>query len=280
MEGMTAAAPGRASAVHGPRILFERVGKQFRTRRQTIEALRDVSFEVGHHDFISIIGPSGCGKSTIVRLINDIIKPSSGRLVVDGYEYDLVKPVPREVIRKFGFIFQHPNLLPWLTVRKNIMFPLKIMGDKDPRWIKTADELLDMAGMAEYADAYPGALSGGMQQRVGVLRAMSYNPEILLMDEPYGSLDDIMRRQLDIETMNLWEKLNQTVVFITHNVAEAVFVSDRIYIMSTEPGRIIGQKEIRLPRPRTPEITATHEFIAYVEELTGQIGSVSLDDIK
>lgn len=262
------------------KISFQHVSKVFKTRRQEIEALRDVSFNVYDHDFISIIGPSGCGKSTIIRILNDIIKPTSGEIGVDGYQYDLLKPVPREVVRKFGFVFQTPNLLPWLTVRDNILFPLKILRDHDPKWGHVADELLEMAGMSGYADAYPHTLSGGMLQRVGTLRAMAHQPGILLMDEPYGSLDEILRQQLDIETMNLWEKLNQTIVFITHNVTEAVFVSNRVYVMSTEPGCIIDEVKIDLPRPRTPDVTATKPFMAYVDQLTNRIGQIDLKRIK
>ena len=262
------------------KISFENVCKTFVTKRQNIEALRDINFKIYDHDFVSFIGPSGCGKSTIIRILDDIIKPTSGKITVDGYTYDNAKPVPQRIVRNLGFVFQSPNILPWLTVRKNIMFPLKIMRDKDPKWEKVVDELLEMSGLTEYADAYPPALSGGMLQRVGVLRAMCYQPQIMLMDEPYGSLDEITRKQLDIETMNIWEKLGQTTVFITHNVSEAVFVSNRVYVLGTEPGRVVDEVTIDLPRPRTAEITATREFDAYVEYLTSKIGTVDLANIK
>ena len=262
------------------KISFQNVSKTYYTRTQSIEALRDISFDIHDHDFVSFIGPSGCGKSTIIRILDDIIKPTSGKITVDGFEYSNDKPIPQEIIRKLGFVFQSPNLLPWLTVKKNILFPLKVLKDKDPKWEKIADELLEMAGMTEYANSYPRALSGGMLQRVGVLRAMSYQPEILLMDEPYGSLDEIMRQQLDLETMNLWEKLHQTIIFITHNVSEAVFVSDRVYVLATEPGRIIDEIRIDLPRPRTPDITATREFGEYTDLLKQRIGQIDLSTVK
>ena len=263
-----------------PRIIFDKVSKVFMTRRKRIEALRDICFEIHDHEFVSFIGPSGCGKSTIIRLMDDIIKPTSGRITVDGFTYDNSAPVPKVVIRKLGFVFQTPNLLPWLTVKDNILFPMRILKDRKRDWDKVADELLQMAGMQEYANAYPRALSGGMLQRVGVLRAMSYQPEILLMDEPYGALDEIMRQSLDMETMKLWEKLGQTIVFITHNVAEAVFVSDRVFVMGTDPGRIMEEIKIDLPRPRSLDLTATLEFVAYKELLTQKIGRIDLSQVK
>lgn len=263
-----------------PIIKMEHVNKVFHTRTQDIEALRDINIEIQEHEFVSIIGPSGCGKSTIIRMLDDIIQPSSGTITVDGFTYQPQTPIPREVVRKFGFVFQHPNLLPWLTVRQNMLFPLKVFRDKDPKWKDVVDELLEMAGMSQYADYYPQALSGGMVQRIGVLRAMSYQPPILLMDEPYGALDAILREQLDMETMRMQEKLKQTIIFITHNVGEAVFVSDRVYVMDTQPGRIADEIKIDLPRPRTPEITATKEYVEYERYLTDKIGKIDLSTVK
>lgn len=263
-----------------PIIKMEHVDKVYHTRTQNIEALRDISIEIHDQEFISIIGPSGCGKSTIIRILDDIVQPTAGSITVDGYAYVPGVPVPKSVVRKFGFVFQHPNLLPWLTVRQNMLFPLKIFRDQNPKWKEVVDNLLDMAGMTEYADYYPQALSGGMVQRVGVLRAMSYQPPILLMDEPYGALDNMLREQLDLETMYLVETLRQTVIFITHNVAEAVFVADRVYVMDTQPGRIVDEIRIELPRPRTLEMTATKKYVEYVQYLIDKIGKVDLSAIK
>lgn len=261
-------------------IKMKHVDKVFHTRTQDIEALRDVNIEIRKNEFVSIIGPSGCGKSTIIRVLCDIIQPTAGEIIVDGYVYQPNIPVPKSIVRKFGFVFQHPNLLPWLTVRQNMLFPLKVFGDRSAKWKTVVDDLLEMAGMSEYADHYPQALSGGMLQRVGVLRAMSYQPPILLMDEPYGALDNMLREQLDMETMRMVDQLNQTVIFITHNVAEAVFVSDRVYVMDTQPGRIIDEITIDLPRPRTLEVTASIQYMEYVQYLTDKIGKVELSAIK
>jgi len=263
-----------------PIITMEHVGKVFHTHTQDIVALQDINLEIREHELVSIVGPSGCGKSTIIRILDDIIQPTEGAITVDGYPYQLGKPIPRDMVRKFGFVFQSPNLLPWLTVRKNIMFPLTIFRDKDPKWERVADELLEMAGMSEYADYYPSALSGGMLQRVGVLRAMSYQPAILLMDEPYGTLDNMLREQLDLETMRMQKQLGQTIIFITHNVEEAAFVSDRVYVMATQPGRIVNEVNIDLPYPRTLEVMATKQFEEYVQYLIDQIGKIDLSAIK
>ena len=260
------------------KIKLEHIDKVFHTKRKDIYALKDINIDIYEHEFVSIIGPSGCGKSTIIRILDNIIEPSGGRIIVDGYEYG--KVVPKEVIRKFGFVFQNPNLLPWLTVHQNLMFPLTVFRDKDPKWKEVVDNLLKLAKMTEYSNHYPKALSGGMLQRIGTLRAMSYQPEILLMDEPFGALDEILREQLDLETMQLWHDLNQTIIFITHDVKEAVLVSDRIYVMGTQPGRIVEEITIDLPRPRTLEMTATRKYAEYVNCLVDKIGTVELDKIK
>ncbi len=262
------------------KIEMEHVNKTFQTRTQDIEALRDINIKIYEHELVSIIGPSGCGKSTIIRILQDIIKPSSGSIRVDDYVYQNNKPLPRQIVRKFGFVFQTPNLLPWLTVRKNILFPLTIFRDKNPKWGKVVDNLLELAGMTDYAHHYPHSLSGGMLQRAGVLRAMSYQPPILLMDEPFGALDDLLREQLDMETLRLKQELDQTIIFITHNITEAVFVSDRIYVMSTQPGQIIEEIEIDLPKPRTIDVMATLQFEQYIHYLTDKIGQVDLSVIK
>jgi len=266
--------------MQAPIIKMEHIDKIYHTRTQDIEALRDISIEIAKEEFVSIIGPSGCGKSTIIRILDDIVQATAGSIEVDGYAYEKGVPLPKSVVRKFGFVFQHPNLLPWLTVRQNMLFPLKVFRDKNPKWKEVVDSLLEMAGMSEYADYYPNALSGGMVQRVGVLRAMSYQPPILLMDEPYGALDNMMREQLDIETMKLVDRLRQTVIFITHNVEEAVFVADRVYVMETQPGRIVDEIAIDLPRPRNLDMTATKQYVEYVGYLIDKIGSVELSVVK
>lgn len=260
-----------------PKIRFQGVTKEFATRRQTIKALEGITLTVPDRDIVSIVGPSGCGKSTIIRLLDDIIKPTSGDIYVDDYRYE--EKVPKEIIRKMGFIFQRPNLLPWLTVRENVAFPQKVLGLKGEPWSRVVDELMEMGRLTQYADAKPSSLSGGMLQRAGVLRGMSSRPEILLMDEPFGALDETLREQLDLETLSLWERLGQTIIFITHNVREAVLMSSKVYVMATQPGRIISEIPIDIPYPRTLDVIMDPKFIAYEQQITALIGDIDLAQI-
>lgn len=260
-----------------PKIVMEHVSKVFKTKRQTIEALRDINLTIPAHEIVSIVGPSGCGKSTIIRILDDIIKPTEGNIYIDGYQYG--KNIPKEVIRKMGFIFQRPNMLPWLTVRENIAFPQKVLGLRGKEWDDVVEELLDMGRIRKYADEKPAALSGGTLQRAGVLRSMSFRPEILLMDEPFGALDEILREQLDLETLELWERLGQTIIFITHNVREAVLMSHKVYVMATQPGRIVAEIPIDLPFPRNLDVIMEPEFIEYEEKITAMIGDIDLSKI-
>lgn len=261
-----------------PMIRMKHVDKIFKTKRQEIHALSDINLTVLQHDFVSIVGPSGCGKSTIIRLIDDIIKPTSGDIYIGGYKYE--KHVPKDIIRNMGFIFQRPNLLPWKTVRENIAFPQEIMGLKGKEWDDVVDDLIRRASLQEYADKRPSELSGGAAQRVGVLRGMSTKPDILLMDEPFGALNERLREQLDLETLDLWEQNGQTVVFITHNVREAVLLSNKVYVMATQPGRVIAEIPIELPYPRTLECMLTEEFMEYENKITNLIGNIDLSTIK
>lgn len=261
-----------------PKIKLVNVSKTFKTRRKTIYALKDINIEVADKEFVAIVGPSGCGKSTIIRIIDDIIKPTSGEIYIDGEKYGRI--VSKSTIQKIGFIFQSPNLLPWLTVRQNVEFTLKILKIDDPSYSKNVDKLLDMMNLRQFENSLPSELSQSMLQRVGVVRAMVHNPEILLMDEPYGQLDETMREQLDMELLDIWSKLGQTIIFITHDVPEAVLLADRIYVMSTNPGQIIEEVRIDLPRPRTLDIVKMQQFEEYRQKIVNLIGHVDLSKIK
>jgi NitT/TauT family transport system ATP-binding protein len=262
------------------KIKLQELTKIFHTRFQTITAVQNVNMNFFAGDFVSIIGPSGCGKSTIIRMIDDIIKPSSGYIYIDGEDVTKYKRIPASIIRRIGFVFQQPNMLPWRTVRENIMLPLKIFGLRGKEYEDYTDELMEMAGLNPYRDGYPTEISSGAMQRAGVVRAMAHKPEILLMDEPFGSLDEMTREQLDMELLDIWKKMKQTIVFITHNVEEAVLLSNRVYVMGTNPGRIIGEITIDLPRPRMLDFITTDKFVAYCEDLTARIGHVDLKKIK
>lgn len=260
------------------KIVLKDINMIFKTKRQTIHALRDISINVPEKSIVSIVGPSGCGKSTIIRLVCNIIEPTSGDIYVDGYRYE--KEVSKSTIRKMGFIFQRPNLLPWLSLRENIEFPQQIVGLKGKEWKEYVDELLEIGRLTKCADLRPSALSGGMLQRAGVLRGMANKPEILLMDEPFGALDDMLREQLDLETLDIWRKLNQTIIFITHNVREAVLMSSKVYVMATAPGRILEEVNIDLPYPRDLTILTDPKFIEYERRITALIGELDLAKIK
>jgi NitT/TauT family transport system ATP-binding protein len=252
------------------------ISKKFIARREELLALSGVNLRIEEGEFVCIVGPSGCGKSTIIRIIQDIVKPTEGLVIVDGFKYDNEQPVPGNLIRKMGFVFQLPNLYPWLTVRENICLPLKVFGLRERSWRDFADFLIDRAGLSDSADKYPRSLSKGMSQRAGVVRAMVHKPEILLMDEPYGALDEMTRERLDIELLDIWNESGMTVVFITHNISEAVLLSERTYVMTTGPGRIVNDIEINLGR-RDISTMDNPRFAEYCAFINGAIGSVELE---
>lgn len=261
------------------KIVLKDVNKIFETKRQTTHALKDINLTIPEESIVGIVGPSGCGKSTIIRLLINIIKPTSGDIIVDGYNYEKGENIPVSIIRKMGFVFQRPNLLPWLTLRENIAFPQEIVGLKGKEWDEYVDYLLEIGRLTKYADLRPSQLSGGMLQRAGVLRAMAIKPEILLMDEPFGALDDLLREQLDLDTLNIWEKEKQTIIFITHNVREAILMSSKIYVMSTGPGEIVEEIDIDIPFPRDLSILTDPKFIEYEKYITSLIGEIDLSEI-
>lgn len=263
-----------------PRITFENVSKIFETRSQEIVAVQNYSMEVQTGEFVSIIGPSGCGKSTLIRMLDGIIKPTDGCIYIDGNQVNEEGKMPKTTLRKMGFIFQQPNLLPWYTVRENVALPLRIFGLAGKQWETRVDELLDMVGLSDCANAHPSDISGGMLQRAGVIRAMVHDPEILLMDEPFGALDEFTREQLNMELLGIWKKTQKTIIFITHNVEEAVLLSSRIYVMGTQPGRLVATVDIDLPRPRSLKMITQTDFIEYKQQLTRLIGELDLSKIK
>ncbi len=261
------------------KITFEHVTKVFKTQRQRIVAVKDYNMDIAEGEFVSIVGPSGCGKSTLIRMLADIIKPTEGSISIDGVDYSKRK-MPQAILKKIGFIFQQPNLLPWLTIRQNVALPLRVFHLKEARWNEHVDSLLEMVGLSDYADSYPLEVSRGMTQRIGVIRAMVHDPEILLMDEPFGALDGITREQLNIELYGIWQRTKKTIIFITHNVEEAVLLSSRVYVMGTQPGRLTNTVNIDVPHPRTLDMISTQGFQSYVKQLTGMIGEIDISVIK
>lgn len=241
-------------------IEIQNVTKQFGVNENATLALRDVSLKIEAGEFISLIGPSGCGKSTLLRLIGDLLPPSEGTLRVKGKT-----PEQARLDRDYGIVFQAPVLYDWRTVAKNVELPLEVMRVEKSEREKRAGEMLELVGLTEFRQHYPWQLSGGMQQRVSIARALSFKPSILLMDEPFGALDEMTRERLNLELLNLWSATQTTVVFVTHSIPEAVFLSSRVVVMSPRPGRIEKIISIDLPRPRDIK---TRESARYFELIT------------
>ena len=228
----------------------------FQTRDGPVHALSEINLEIRQGDFISFIGPSGCGKTTLLRVIADLEKPTSGSILVNG-----VSPEQARLQRAYGYVFQAPALFPWRTVESNLKLPLEIMGIDAAERTRRGRESLKMVNLEGFEKKFPWQLSGGMQQRVSIARALTFDPELLLMDEPFGALDEIVRDQLNEHFLRLWEKNRKTVVFVTHSIPEAAYLSTRIVVMSPRPGRIIGCIESDLPSDRTLDIRETPKFL-------------------
>jgi NitT/TauT family transport system ATP-binding protein len=245
-----------------PIITIDQVSKVYDSGGGQVVALQDISLVVAPGEFTSLIGPSGCGKSTLMRLIGDLAQPSAGSIRVKSKT-----PEQARRDRDYGIVFQAPVLYDWRTVRKNVELPLEVMGrDRAPRR-ERARAMLQLVGLQDFGDAYPWQLSGGMQQRVSIARALAFAPSILLMDEPFGALDEITRERMQAELLRIWgdAETDTTVIFVTHSIPEAVFLSDRVVIMSPRPGRIERIVPIDLPRPRD---IATRESPRFFELVT------------
>ena len=239
----------------GPVISARELGLVFQTADQPVTALSGVNLAVEDGDFVSFIGPSGCGKTTLLRVIADLEQATSGAITVNG-----MSPAEARLNRAYGYVFQAPALYPWRTVEQNVGLPLEIMGlDRQAERIRRNLDLVNLTG---FDKKFPWQLSGGMQQRVSIARALAFDPKLLLMDEPFGALDEIVRDKLNQQLLELWDRTKKTVVFVTHSIPEAVFLSTRIVVMSPRPGRIIDVIETKFPRTRTLDIRETPEFLA------------------
>jgi NitT/TauT family transport system ATP-binding protein len=245
------------------------VGATFGANDNEVVAVENVDLNVQPGEFVSLIGPSGCGKSTILSIVAGFLTPTRGAAQVDG------KPITKPGSDR-GVVFQQYSLFPWLSVRKNVEFGLKMAGVNAGKRDVTARSLLDLAGLLAFADHYPDQLSGGMKQRIGIIRALATSPQVLLMDEPFGALDTQTRVVMQEILTNIWQQFRISVLFITHDIEESIFLSDRIYVMTARPGRIKAEIKVPLPRPRTAEMTATPEFIGLVQELKRLIREESL----
>jgi NitT/TauT family transport system ATP-binding protein len=221
-----------------------------------VVALSDIHLQIGAGEFVSLIGPSGCGKTTLMRVIADLVRPTGGEISVNG-----MSPEQARLARAYGYVFQAPALYAWRTVRRNLTLPLEIMGVPSAERAERAARYLAMVGLEGFERKFPWQLSGGMQQRVSIARALSFDPKLLLMDEPFGALDEITRDHLNEQLLRLWERTQKTVVFVTHSIPEAVFLSNRIVVMSPRPGRILEIIESDLSAERTLDVRETPEFL-------------------
>ncbi|MBL0374511.1 ABC transporter ATP-binding protein [Rhizobium sp. KVB221] len=232
------------------------LGLTFHTSDGPVTALTDVNLDIRRGDFVSFIGPSGCGKTTFLRTIADLEKPTSGTILVNGM-------TPDQARRKgaYGYVFQAAALYPWRTIEKNIALPLEIMGYPASEQKARIERTLDLVNLSGFGKKYPWQLSGGMQQRASIARALAFDADLLLMDEPFGALDEIVRDHLNEQLLKLWERTNKTICFVTHSIPEAVYLSTKIVVMSPRPGRVTDVIESTLPRERPLEIRESAEFL-------------------
>jgi NitT/TauT family transport system ATP-binding protein len=251
--------PGGDPAIQADKVTMRYPG---RAKGEAVLALSDISLDISPGEFISLIGPSGCGKTTLLRLIGDLLQPTEGKVLIKGRTAQQARQN-----REYGFVPQSPTLYDWRTVLKNVELPLEIMKFSKEEREKRAKELLELVGLADFHQKYPWQLSGGMQQRVSIARALSFKPSILLMDEPFGALDEMTRERLNGELLNIWRETQTTIVFVTHSIPEAVFLSSRVVVMSPRPGRISKIIPVDLPQPRNFETREMPRFFELISEI-------------
>jgi NitT/TauT family transport system ATP-binding protein len=246
-------------------IELREVTKTYSTLQQkTLLALQDISFQVGQGEFVSVVGASGCGKTTLLKIVAGLMS-HDGEVRVGGV------PVkgPRQDI---GFVFQQPVLLPWRTVLENTLLPIEVLGLDRSHYEQQARRILQTVGLSDFVDKYPFELSGGMQQRVSITRALVYEPDVLLMDEPFGALDAMTREALNLELLRIWRETQKTVLFVTHSITEAIFLSDRVVALTPRPGKIADTISVNLPRPRRLEVIQTQEFGRLAKRIRSLLG--------
>ena len=245
-------------------IEIKGVMKEFAKGERRVLALEDISLKVAEREFVAILGPSGCGKSTLLNMVAGFDRPTRGSVRVDGEE--IIEPSPRR-----GVVFQEPALFPWFSVMENVLFGPKTQGQPAADYRRRASQILEQVGLRGFEASYPAELSGGMRQRVGIARVLIMQPQVLLMDEPFGSLDAQTRMLMQELLLQVWERHHQTVLFITHDIEEALLLADRVCVMTARPGRIKKSIDVRIPRPRAIEVTTSPEFNALRREVLALI---------
>ena len=238
-----------------------------------VVALQGIELDVHPGEFVSLIGPSGCGKSTLLRIVGDLVQPTSGEVVVNGKSARQAR-----LDRDYGIVFQDAVLYDWRTIAKNIALPLELMGvDREARAGRVR-ELMSLVELEGFEKHYPWQLSGGMQQRVSIARALSFSPALLLMDEPFGALDEMTRERLNMELLRIWRGIGSTIIFVTHSISEAVFLSTRVVVMSRRPGRIAAIVDVDLPQPRTADTREDPRFFELVTKVRDRLREGGLDE--
>ncbi|MFC5067404.1 ABC transporter ATP-binding protein [Flaviflagellibacter deserti] len=250
---------------HRALIQGSHLTKIYATSTGPLVALDDVSFDIREGEFVSLVGPSGCGKSTLLSLLGGLEERSEGTLTLNGQDLDRPRP-------DIGFMLQTAVLFPWRSVMENIRLPGAILGLDRKAQAERCQELLELVGLAGFGDRYPNELSGGMRQRVALARLLAHDPDVLLMDEPFGALDEFTRETMNLELLRIWSATGKTVVFVTHNIGEAVFLSDRVFVMTPRPGRLAGVVEIDLPRPRQTEMMREPRYSELVFDIRHMLG--------
>lgn len=246
-----------------PVISIKGVNKIFKQGSdEQVIALKDIQVDIFPGEFISLIGPSGCGKSTLLRVIADLLPPTNGEVRINGKT-----PAQARLDRDYGMVFQAATLYDWRTVSANVQLPLEIMGYSAAERKQKAQQMLELVELGKFGKHYPWQLSGGMQQRVAIARALAFDPPLLLMDEPFGALDEFTRERMNLELLRIWEQTKKTVIFVTHSIAESVFLSQRVVVMSPRPGRITKVVDIDLPYPRTFETRELPRFFELVTDV-------------
>jgi NitT/TauT family transport system ATP-binding protein len=270
---MTTAAP--APSAREPAISLSRIEKWFGTRDGPVHALSSTDLSVRQGEFVVLLGPSGCGKTTLLRMIGGLLEPTDGQLAIDGAA--LWKDGSRQgaALAELGMVFQDANLFPWLSIEDNIALPLELKGVGKAERRARARALTKLVGIAGFETRWPKELSGGMRQRAAIARALSYDPKILLMDEPFGALDAMTRDAMNLELQRIWLETGKTVVLVTHSIGEAVFLADRIVLLSPRPGRIDTVVDVPMPRPRSLDVQAHPEFQEIARRLRHRLAEIS-----
>jgi NitT/TauT family transport system ATP-binding protein len=248
-----------------PIVTIRGVSKEFESAGNTTLALKDINLEIYRGEFVSLIGPSGCGKSTLLRLVGDLLSPTVGEITINGKS-----PERARLDRDYGIVFQTPVLFEWRNIKKNVTLPLEVFKEKKEVCLEKASQMLSLVELTDFENHYPWQLSGGMQQRVAIARALSFEPALLLMDEPFGALDEMTRERMNTLLLEIWGKTRTTIIFVTHSIPEAVFLSSRVVIMSPRPGQIEDIVDIDLAQPRNSKTRDNENyfrFVSYIREI-------------